>query len=446
MQNTLTFRHVLTPDGMVHDATLEVGEDGRIVAIRPASGPADGHLALPGIPNAHSHAFQRALAGHGEVPRGADSFWSWREVMYRLAARLDPDTLHQVARQCYIEMLSGGYTSVAEFHYLHHARDGQRGPELALALVEAARDAGIHQVLLPVLYQTGGFGRPAGIEQARFVHERVEDYLRLLESLRGRVALGIAPHSLRAVPPERLAGLVDASRALLGPTLPIHIHIAEQVAEVEACRIAYSATPVDLLADRVGLDAHWNLVHATHASTDELRRIARADATVVICPATEAYLGDGLCDVETLVREGGAVAIGSDANTRLDAIEELRWLEYGQRLRAQARARLADGRGLGMALWNGVVDAGARALAQPVGGLAVGQRADLIVVPADAAALAGHPPATLLDALVVGGSRADIEDVYVGGRRLVHGGAHRAAAEARAGFAAAMRHLHAEGA
>jgi formimidoylglutamate deiminase len=440
MQNALSFRHVLTPDGMVHDVTLEVGPDGRITALRPAVGPFHGELALPGIPDAHSHCFQRLLAGHGEVPSGSDSFWSWREAMYRAAARIDAEALHAIARQCYAEALAGGYTSVAEFHYLHHAPDGARGPELAAAVIEAAREVGIHLVLLPVYYQTGGFGQPARPEQARFVHATVDEFLRLLESVQGRVPLGVAPHSLRAVPPEILPVLVREVRALLGSATPFHIHVAEQVAEVEACRAAHGATPVELLARSVELDAHWNLVHATHASEAELALIAARDATVVICPSTEAYLGDGLCDVETLQRAGGALAIGSDANTRLDAIEELRWLEYGQRLRSRQRARLADGRGLGEPLWTGVVDAGARALGEKVGGLAIGQRADLLSVRTDGALL-GHDPARWLDALIIGGSRADIEDVYVAGQRVVSGGVHRDATRIRADFGRAARRL-----
>ncbi len=417
----LSFRHILTPDGMLHDRALSVAADGRIVAIehagRESVEAADGFLALPGIPNAHSHAFQRALAGHGEVPSGADSFWSWREAMYRLAARVTPEDCATIARQAYGEMLTAGYTSVAEFHYLHHGVDGSRGSEMAEAVIEAARKTGIRLTLLPVFYAAGGFGVPPKPEQARFVHTSVDDFLKLLERLRGKVALGLAPHSLRAAPVELLPELLRGARALLGAELPIHIHVAEQSAEVEQCRAAHGCGPIELLDREVGLDRHWHLVHATHADARERALIIERGASVVICPITEAYLGDGLFPADEFVRTGGALGIGSDSNCRIDAFEELRWLEYGQRLRARARARLADHHGLGQPLWQGAVAAGARALGQTVAGLAVGQYADLIVIDERAAALAGHTAATALDALIVNGSGRDVAATFVGGRR-----------------------------
>jgi len=425
----LSFRHILTPDGMLHDRALSVAADGRITAIEPIAADArqryDGHLALPGIPNAHSHAFQRALAGHGEVPAadGADSFWSWREAMYRLAARVTPEDCATIARQAYAEMLGAGYTSVAEFHYLHHPLEGRgvegsRSTEMADAIIEAAAAAGIRLTLLPVLYVAGGFGEPPTPKQARFVHRGVDDYLQLLEQLRGKVALGIAPHSLRAAPIEMLPELLRGARALLGPALPIHIHVAEQPAEVEQCRARHGCGPIALLDREAGLDPHWHLVHATHADAEERACIVARGATVVVCPITEAYLGDGLFPADEFVRAGGALSIGSDSNCRIDAFEELRWLEYGQRLRRQARARLADRRGLGLPLWQGAVAAGARAIGQPVAGLSVGQHADLVVIDVQAPALAGHGIETALDALIVNGSARDVAAAFVGGRRV----------------------------
>jgi formimidoylglutamate deiminase len=420
----LSFRHILTPDGMLHDRAVSVAADGRIAAIEPldakAAARSDGYLALPGIPNAHSHAFQRALAGHGEVPAagGADSFWSWREAMYRLAARVTPEDCATIARHAYAEMLGAGYTSVAEFHYLHHGVDGSHSTEMAAALIEAARSTGIRLTLLPVLYAAGGFGEPPKPEQARFVHRGVDDYLELVAQLRGKVALGLAPHSLRAAPIEMLPELLQGARALLGDGLPVHIHVAEQPAEVEQCRQRHGCGPIALLDREVGLDPHWHLVHATHADAEERALIVARGATVVVCPITEAYLGDGLFPADEFLRAGGALSIGSDSNCRIDAFEELRWLEYGQRLRRQARARLAGPRGLGSPLWQGAVAAGARALGQPVAGLSVGQQADLIVIDEDAPALAGHGIGTALDALIVNGSARDVAASYVGGRRV----------------------------
>lgn len=439
-----SFRHIFTPDGMLHDRTLTVGPDGRIAALEPAAPGtrSDGFLALPGIPNAHSHAFQRALAGFGETPgvAGNDSFWSWREAMYRLALRVTPEQYGAIARHAYAEMLAAGYTSVAEFHYLHHASDGARGPEMAQAVVEAAGAAGIRQTLLPVLYLQGGFDQPAQPEQRRFLHASVDDYLGFLGRLVPVAAaagarLGVAPHSLRAVPARELPSLQQGARALLGDAVPFHIHVAEQVAEVEACHAAHGCGPVELLARSVGLDARWSLVHATHADPRERATIRRSLANLVVCPLTEAYLGDGLYPVEEH-RGGGVlgIAIGSDSNCRIDALEELRLLEHGARLRNRARAQLADARGLGRALWSGAVAAGAQALAQPVAGLAVGQFADFLVVTEEAPALAGHGIATALDALVINGSARDIAATFVGGRRI-------AATDTRTAYSAAVKAL-----
>ena len=435
-----SFRHIFTPDGMLHDRTLAVGPDGRIAALEPAEPGArfDGFLALPGIPNAHSHAFQRALAGFGEVPSaaGRDSFWSWREAMYRLAQRVTPEQCGAIARHAYAEMLAAGFTSVAEFHYLHHGVDGARGVEMAQAVVEAARAAGIRLTLLPVLYLQGGFDQPARPEQQRFLHAGVDDYLGFVQRLgpvaaAGGARLGIAPHSLRAVPARELPSLVRGGRALLGDDAPFHIHVAEQIAEVEACHAAHGCGPIELLARSVELDARWSLVHATHADARERAAVRASRANLVICPLTEAYLGDGLYPVE---EHKGAVAIGSDSNCRIDAFEELRLLELGARLRNRARAQLADARGLGRALWSGAVATGASALAQPVAGLAVGQHADLVVVAEDAPALAGHGIGTALDALVINGSARDVAATFVGGRRI-------AATDTRSAYDAAVRAL-----
>lgn len=444
----LRFRHLLTPDGMVHDRQLVVGADGRIERIEAV--PADntdwtGWLALPGMPNAHSHVFQRALAGYGEARASdADSFWSWREAMYRLAGKVTPEGLHVIARQGFIEMLQAGFTSVAEFHYLHHLPDGSRSLAMADAVVSAAAETGIRLRLLPVAYFHAGFGKqPPSKGQTRFVHDDVDEYLQLLQKLAAHQP-GIAPHSLRAVPAEWLAGLVKDAERILGSNFPIHIHIAEQRKELDDCVAMHAKTPVHLLADRVDLDTRWQLVHATHADGEEIRRIANSGAGVVICPITEAYLGDGLFDAVAFREQGGSLSIGSDSNCRIDVFEELRLLEYGQRLRAERRARLADERGLGMPLFTATAAAGGVATGLAVGSVVPGAFADLLVVDETAPALAGHTHATALDALVINGSRDDVHAVYVGGVRVIDGGRHGHIKAARADFHATVTRLLAQ--
>ncbi|MGH8398019.1 MAG: formimidoylglutamate deiminase [Gammaproteobacteria bacterium] len=431
MQTRITFKYVLTSGGLRRDQTLVIGAAGQIEAFEPARGTSDGFLALPGMPNAHSHAFQRALSGFGEQAHGGDSFWSWREAMYRLANRVTPEDMFVIAREAFLGMLRGGFTSVAEFHYVHHMPDGRPGPEMARAVIEAARATGIHLVLLPVFYQAGGFNTPTSDFQRRFVHASIEDYCQLLQELPG-VKLGIAPHSLRAVPPDVLPKLLKSVGKLSGGVWPIHIHISEQQREVEECQTVYGLTPIALLARTVELNQRWNLVHATHSTELERSLILNHDATVVLCPVTEAYLGDGLFAAEEFTHAGGRYAIGSDSNCRIDAVEELRWLEYGQRLRQLQRARLATNAGLGAALWQRACTGGAVALAEPVGEIAVGKRADLVVLDEQASPWLGHDLDTLLDAFIIGGSRHDVAQVYVGGKRVVdHGNVKDAETSAR---------------
>lgn len=441
----LRFRHLLTPDGMVHDQQLVVGADGRIERVEPVPEGTtawDGWLALPGMPNAHSHVFQRALAGYGEArASGEDSFWSWREAMYRLAGTISPDDLHVIARQGFMDMLRAGFTSVAEFHYLHHLPDGARSPAMADAVFAAAAETGIRLRLFPVAYFHAGFGHKAPAPgQARFVHSDVEEFLRLVDAL-GRHGPGIAPHSLRAVPVQWLNELVRGAEQILGDDFPVHIHIAEQRRELEECLAEHSRTPIRLLADTVDLDFRWQLVHATHADHEEIGRIAKCGAGVVICPITEAYLGDGLFDAVRFRDLGGALAIGSDSNCRIDVFEELRLLEFGQRLRAERRARLADATGLGVPLYASSALAGATAIGMSVGSISAGAFADIVVIEEASEALAGHGIESALDALVINGSRTDIDDVYVSGRRVVVAGRGGIEAQARNEFHATVQRL-----
>lgn len=419
MSRELSFEHILTPAGIERHQSLRIDGRGRISAIEPCApgGPFDGWLALPGMPSAHSHAFQRGMAGHGEAARGTDSFWSWREAMYRLAAGLDADALYALSFQAYREMLAAGFTSVAEFHYLHRRADGERATELIEAVIRAGSDAGIRLAFIPVFYQRAGFGSPAGPGQARFLHRDVEDFLTLVAMYAEHCA-GVAAHSLRAVPPEMLADMALGAGELLGADRPIHIHIAEQPAEVEACLAATGRRPVQLLADTVELGPQWSLVHATHADAAERALITASGATVVLCPLTEAYLGDGLFPAAEFAAAGGRLAIGSDSNVRIDAVEELRWLEYGQRLLTGRRGCFADAAGLGGALWRRLAAGGAAALGRAVGTIEVGSFADLVTVDPGHPLFAGATgPGAVLDALVTAGDSRCLEQAWVGGQR-----------------------------
>ena len=388
--------------------------------------------ALPGIPNTHSHAFQRAMAGLAErMGDPADSFWTWRELMYRFAARLDPDSQYAIASQLYAEMLEAGYTAVCEFHYLHHQPDGRPYADpaaMSRALIAAAADTGIRLTLLPVLYMSAGFdGRALEPRQRRFGHA-LEDFLALLQTLRAEegpgLRVGMALHSLRAVPEAAMPDLLDA---IAGEDFPIHIHIAEQVAEVEQCLAVRGARPVRWLLDHAPVDARWTLVHATHLADDEVAGIAASGACVSICPTTEANLGDGLFPLRDFLDAGGRFSIGSDSHVSVSPVEELRWLEYGQRLRAQRRNIVASPERPSTAAvllehaWAG----GEQGCGMALGRVERAQAADWIVLDAEAPALAGAREEDVLDRFVFAGNRPMIERVFVGGACVVEGGRHR---------------------
>ena len=419
-----------TPAGWRGDAGLEA-EGGRITRVLDAEPSWDGGWVLPGIPNLHSHAFQRVMAGLAERQTHAqDSFWTWRETMYRIAARFDPDSLQAVAAQLYVEMLEAGYTTVCEFHYLHHAPDGRPYADpaaMSKALVAAARETGIRLTLLPVLYMAGGFDRrPLSERQRRFGHD-LDAFLRLVESLRAledeALRVGVAFHSLRAVPPEAM----DAALAALPPDIPLHIHIAEQIGEVQDCLAVRNARPVEWLLDHAPVDARWTLVHATHLTGPETAAVAASGATVAICPTTEANLGDGLFPLREYLDAGGAWGIGSDSHVSVSPVEELRWLEYGQRLQTRHRniAVRADNGSVGETLLHGTLASGAAATGQAVGLLAPGQAADWIVLDAQAPVFAGARPADVADRWLFAGNRPLVREVRVAGEAVVRGGRHR---------------------
>lgn len=427
--------------------------DGRIasVTVGTAAEPDDERVGLliPGLPNLHSHAFQRAMAGLGEV-RGAgdDSFWSWREAMYRVAGRVDPDAMQAIAALAYAEMLEGGFTRVGEFHYLHHDPAGTPYADpaaMASALVAAAQDSGIALTLLPVFYAHAGFGgHEPQAGQRRFVTS-LDGYARLhaasaaaLRDLPDAV-LGVAPHSLRAVTPDQLAALTT-----LAGGAPIHIHIAEQRREVEDCLAWSGQRPVEWLLDNAPVGPNWCLVHATHMTGAEPSALARSGAVAGLCPVTEANLGDGLFPASDVINADGRWGIGSDSNVLIDAFEELRWLEYGQRLSTQQRNVFAvrPGGSTGAALFGAAGSGGAQALGAAFG-IAAGRSADLVSLDPDHPALTACPTANRLDALVFAAGRGAIDRVWRHGAKVVSGGRHVARAAIAARYAMALKRLRA---
>ncbi len=368
---------------------------------------------MPGLPNLHSHAFQRAMAGLTER-RGSDSdsFWTWREQMYRFVERLTPDDLEAIAAYAYMEMLEAGFTWVAEFHYLHHQPDGRpydNIAEMSERIVAAATEAGIGLTLLPVLYRQAGFGgKPPSPAQRRFLNDR-DSYARLLQTKVPGGRIGIAPHSLRAVTLDDLKWAAETWRGQ-----PAHIHVSEQTREVEDCLAAHGRRPVDLLMDTVEVDAHWCLVHATHADAGERARIANAGAVVGLCPITEANLGDGLFDVPDFLAQDGRFGVGSDSNVRISAADELRTLEYGQRLIHRRRNVLGDpARSTGRRLLD---------LALAGGRQAVGATDDDAVVVLDAG---NHHGDAIVDHWLFAADNTAVRSVQRNGVPLVEDGRHR---------------------
>src|SRR6185437_8931265 len=419
-----------TPHGWRSDARVRIAEVRIADIARNDSVALAPRFVLPGMPNLHSHAFQRAMAGLAER-RGSsdDSFWSWRETMYAFAARIGPEDLRAIAAQLYAEMLEAGYTQVCEFHYLHHAPDGKPYADpaaMSLALVEAARETGIGLTLLPVLYQTRGFdGGPLGERQRRF-GMGVEDYLRLLERLRAlespTLKAGIALHSLRAVPEDAMRAVLGSPPAQGGP---IHIHIAEQVGEVEECVAMRGARPVRWLFEHADVDARWCLVHATHLDEGEIASIAKSGAVAGVSPTTEANLGDGLFPLERHLDAGGVLGIGSDSHISVSPVEELRWLEYGQRLATRRRNIFARqvGAGVGECLWRAALAGGTQAAGlQPFG---VGARADMLVLDEDSPLLAARDSNHALDSFLFAGNMPLVRDVMVAGEWVVRDFRHR---------------------
>ncbi|HEU5134020.1 MAG TPA: formimidoylglutamate deiminase [Steroidobacteraceae bacterium] len=450
----LHFRSALLPDGWARDVRVEIA-GGRFAGVecnaQPQSGDELVSVALPGMCNVHSHGFQRGMAGLTEF-RGpeADNFWSWRTLMYRFVARMTPEDIEAVTAQAYIEMLEGGFTRVGEFHYVHH--DAQGAPyanpaETAARVAAAAEATGIGLTLLPVFYAQGGFGGAAPNEgQRRFV-TGVDDFARLLDASRKIVAalaganLGVAPHSLRAVAPAELARII----ALAGRG-PIHIHAAEQTGEVEQCLAWSGARPVQWLLDHAPVDERWCLVHATHMDEEECARLAGTGAVAGLCPVTEANLGDGIFPATRYLGSGGMFGIGTDSNVSIGVADELRQLEYSQRLRDRARNVVggADAGSTGRVLFQGAVAGGARALgagARGVAGIVAGAPADFLSMSAQSPALACREGDALLDTLVFAGGKDCIDSVWSAGRKVVSQGRHHAREAVASRYVAALRRL-----
>ncbi|MCY4477150.1 MAG: formimidoylglutamate deiminase [Gammaproteobacteria bacterium] len=435
---SLLFSKALTPDGWRDDVRVELDSQGTILSLEPgcrdAAVPAVGGVAIPGVPNAHSHAHQRLLAGLAEAGAGRGDFMRWRELMYRVVGRIDPDSFQAVAALAYMEMLKSGYTSVAEFHYLHHDAGGSpyaQPAEMGLRCIAAAEDAGIALTLLPSLYAHGGFGpATAGSGQARFVCDSgayMEIYSALAKAVEDRpgMRLGCAPHSLRAVDESLLEEVLAAARQI-DPDAPVHMHVAEQRSEVAACRAWCGASPVQLLLDSVAVDGRWNLVHATHMSDSERSALAATQATVVLCPTTEANLGDGAFSAREWLDLGGQFSIGSDSQVTISPADELRLLEYAQRLASESRNVLVgrSGQSLGRSLLDTALKGGAAALAQPCGFLDEGARADIVVLDSEHPALIARDGDEILDSWIFSGGTACVRDVFVGGRQVVSQGRH----------------------
>jgi formiminoglutamate deiminase len=387
-------------------------------------------IAVPGLANLHSHAFQRAMAGLAER-RGPeqDSFFTWRETMYRFLAHLTPDDVEAISAWLYVEMLEAGFTSVGEFHYLHNDPGGAPyadPAEMAARIVRAAGESGIGLTLLPAFYANGGCGaRPPRPGQARFVSD-LDGFHRLMEGSAAHVArlpgaiLGVAPHSLRAVDGKELRRLTQGFRQG-----PIHVHAAEQRAEVKECLAWSGARPVEWLLDNVPVDRRWCLIHATHMTPSECERLARSGAIAGLCPITEANLGDGIFPLPRYLAAGGLIGVGSDSNVRVSLPEELRTLEYAQRLRARQRNRAGPpGASTGRYLFDAACRGGAHALGLTGAGIAVGQRGDIVVLDGDHPVLVGRSGDAILDSWIFAGGEGVVRDVFAAGRRVVAEGCH----------------------
>ena len=432
--------NTFTDDGWISNSLISVSSAGVIESIVSDSEVTEdaeqikGTL-LPAIANLHSHAFQRAFAGFSESRGQAnDSFWSWRKIMYQFVDKLNPEQVFVIARQLYIEMLKAGYSSVAEFHYLHHSPSGKPyddPAEMSHQLVKAAQEVGIDLTLLPVYYRHSGFNdQQASAGQRRFIHQP-DDYSRLLDSLFNHyqsepsIGIGMAPHSLRAVSTADIRQAIDVLDHY-DAKAPIHIHIAEQMAEVNECLAHTGQRPVQHLYDNFDVNERWTLIHATHINEQETWEMAESGAVAGLCLTTEANLGDGIFPAPLYFEQKGSFGIGSDSHSSVSAIEELRLLEYGQRLKHQRRAVLCDEvtTSVGRTLFQGALAGGAQALGRKTGKVAVGYQADWLILDENNPSLFSKTNDQILDAMIFATNSNPISTVFVAGRMVVKDGQH----------------------
>ncbi len=412
-----------TGRGFEPGVRIAIGRDGRIDAVERGAGPAArrrlrGRALLPGMVNAHSHAFQRGLRGRTEhFGRGAGSFWTWRESMYELAAEIDEASMYDLSRSAFSEMLDAGITSVGEFHYLHHDRSC-RGFALDEAVLRAAADAGIRIVLLETLYRTGGIGRPLEQAQRRFAAEPHELWAQVdrIGRLGGPPtrSIGVAAHSIRAVDiPDLVALHAEAARR----GLPFHMHVEEQPAEVKACEASYGVRPMTIVNAKLKVNSRFCAVHCTHTALADMEAFVGAGGNVCFCPLTEANLGDGIPNASRILAGRGRICLGTDCNARISFTDEMRWMEYLQRLRSGGRGVCVDESGnCARALWLSATVNGAKALGVSAGEIHRGAAADLIALDLKAPTLTGWTPDTLLDCFVFGCGRETIAATCVGGK------------------------------
>ena len=428
----------LLPEGWAQNVLIDIDNAGNIARIRCDSTADDAKYLngtlLPGIPNVHSHAHQRAITGLTEhTGQSRDSFWTWRDKMYRFAEKLTPEHFRSIAAMLYLEMMKAGYTTVGEFHYLHHQPGGQpydNVAEMSLQLIQAANLSGIRLTLLPVLYQYSGFFKNKPSDEQKLFVCTDEMFINIFQSLADCIPqypglnIGIAPHSLRAVSEESLSAVLSETRRKLPG--PVHIHIAEQGKEIEDCLRRFGRRPVQRLFDQFDVDDDWCLIHATHCIDEEIDKMAASGCVVGLCPTTEANLGDGVFRATDYLAQNGRIGIGSDSQISIDPVQEMRWLEYSQRLAQHRRNVLAGGydQSTGMGLLNRIYQGGARALSRKIGQIAVGYRADFITLDETAPTLLHRRQNRLVDSWIFASNSILVNDVIVGGEHRVIDGRH----------------------
>ncbi|MDQ0395355.1 formimidoylglutamate deiminase [Labrys monachus] len=450
--HALLAAQALLPGGWAHNVRIEIDAAGTITSVTPDATTENAEIAagpvIPALSNLHSHAFQRAMAGLAEVSgAGDDSFWTWREEMYRTVGELEPEDAEAIAAKLYVDMLKAGFGAVAEFHYLHHDRSGAAyadPAQMSKRILAAAGTAGIGLTLLPVFYAHAGFGGAAPhAGQRRFIHD-VDGFERLMAALApacdaAGATLGYAFHSLRAATPDEM----DALTASLPGACPVHIHVAEQQKEVDDSLAWSGKRPMQWLFDHMPVGERWCLIHCTHADEDEIRRLAASGAVAGLCPVTEANLGDGIFPGVSFRAQGGRIGIGTDSHVSPSVVEELRWLEYGQRLRDERRNRLADGphRSVGRDLYAAALAGGAQALGQPVGAIAPGHHASLVVLDGRDAFIDSARGDAILDRWLFALGDRTVRDVMVAGAWRIRDGRHPQDEAVDAAFRIVIRKL-----